>query len=374
MQNAKLSSKGTAELDQLYKKIQEKSKTFIGYPCNINFDYSELYRFLKYAVNNVGDPFVSSNYRVNTHEIEREVLHFFAEITHAGSDFWGYVTNGGTEGNMYGLYLARELYPDSIVYYSQDTHYSVTKILRTLHIKNIMIRSMDNGEVDYEDLKKTLEIKRDVIPIVIANIGTTMKGAVDNVQMIHEIFEELAISNHYIHCDAALGGMILPFVKNAPAFDFSAGVDSLSISGHKFIGSPIPCGITIARRQNVDKIARSIEYVGTLDTTLSGSRNGITPLFLWYAIKQNGVNGFKKMVKDCFEIADYALQEFKKMEWSAWKNEYSTTVVFKRPSKKLIEKWQLAAYKEIAHIIVMPHVTKEWVDEFMEDFKRLEIK
>ncbi len=374
MDKAHLSSEERDRIDRLYSKVKEKAGTFIGYPCNLNFDYSELFRFLSFPINNVGDPFISSNYQVNTHEIEREVIRFFANITHAGDDYWGYVTSGGTEGNMYGLYLARELHPDGIVFYSQDTHYSVTKILRILNIKNIMIRSLDNGEIDYEDLRKTLEVKRDITPIVMANIGTTMKGAVDNIQKIRLIFKELAILDYFIHCDAALSGMILPFIKGAPAFDFSAGADCISISGHKFIGSPLPSGIVIAKRHHVDRIARAIEYVGTLDTTLTGSRNAITPLFLWYAIKEKGVEGFAQMVCDCLKVADYAIGEFRKVNWEAWRNEFSTTVVFRRPSSELVEKWQLAVYKDIAHLVVMPHVTNNWIDRFMRDFKEYELE
>ena len=52
---------------------------------------------------------------------------------------------GGTEGNMYGLYLGRELFPDGIVYFSEDTHYSVLKITRVLKARNIMIKSQPNG-------------------------------------------------------------------------------------------------------------------------------------------------------------------------------------------------------------------------------------
>ena len=66
--------------------------------------------------------------------------------------------------------------------------------------------------------------------------------------------------------------MILPFVENPQAFNFADGCDSLSISGHKFIGSPLPCGIVVAKKSNVDLIARAIEYVGALDTTITGSR------------------------------------------------------------------------------------------------------
>ena len=369
MGSSRLSQQQADKLAQLYRKLQEKSDSFIGYPCNLDFDYAELDKFFRFAINNVGDPFVSSNYQVNTHEIEREVLSFFAQLTKTDDEYWGYVTNGGTEGNMYGLYLARELYPNAMVYYSQDTHYSVTKILRLLNIRNIMIRSLDNGEIDCHDLEETIRIKRDAVPIVVANIGTTMKGAIDNVEKIHAIFEEFAIRDHYIHCDAALSGMLLPFLEESPSIGLSSAIDSLAISGHKFIGSPIPCGVALAKRKNVDRIARSIEYVGTLDTTLSGSRNGITPLFLWYAIQVKGIQGFRQMAEGCLERADYALEQFRQLEWDAWKNRYSNTVVFKRPSEKFIKKWQLAAYKDIAHIIIMPHITKEFIDNFMRDLR-----
>jgi len=367
MKNLKLAPQDQKKLDQLFVNLKIESSHFIGYPCNLGFDYTELHPFLNLGINNVGDPFVSSNYHVNSHVLEREVVEYFAQLTHAKDNYWGYVTNGGTEGNMYGLYLARELHPQGVVYYSQDTHYSIAKILRILRMKNIMIRSQDNGEIDYEDLEETIRIKRHVTPIIVANIGTTMKGAIDNVPKIQGILKKLAMPTQYIHCDAALSGMILPFVEDAPAFGFDSGTDSIAISGHKFIGSPIPCGIAIAKKENVDRIARAIEYVGSLDTTLTGSRNGITPIFLWYALKTRGPEHFKLMVQQCFDIADYAISELKRIGQTAWRNPFSTTVVFDYPSIDIINKWQLASYQDIAHLIVMPHVTKEWVNRFIAD-------
>ena len=356
------------EFDDLLAEIGERAKTFVGYPCNAFFDYSELYPFLQYCLNNVGDPFGKSNFSLNTYEIERKVLGFFAELTRAPEDdFWGYVTNGGTEGNMYGLFLARELLPDGVVYYSEDTHYSVAKILRVLQIRHIMIKSLDNGELDYHDLHETIRIHRDVPPIIMANIGTTMKGAVDDISKINEVFHDLAVPSHYIHCDAALSGMILPFVEEPQPFGFESGIDSISISGHKMIGSPIPCGIVLAKKRNVDKIARSIEYVGILDTTLSGSRNAITPLFLWYAINKLGREGFTQMVRQCLETAEYAVNKFKENGIEAWRNTNSVTVVFPRPTERILGKWQLAVYEQIGHLITMPHVTREKVDELAED-------
>jgi len=359
-----------ARLDSLYHRLERLSAQFLGYPCNLAFDYTPLHRFLELCLNNVGDPFVASNFGINTHEIEREVIQFFARLTRADGDVWGYVTHGGTEGNMYGLYLARELYREGIVYYSQDTHYSVTKILKLINTPHIMIRSQDDGQIDYEDLRETLRIKRDVPAIVLANIGTTMKGAVDDVGRIRDLFKALALEDTYVHGDAALAGMILPFVEPAQPFGFDAGLDSLSISGHKFIGSPIPCGVVLAKKQHVDRIARAVEYVGTLDTTLSGSRNGLTPLFLWYAITQRGTAGFKAMVAECFRVADYAIQRLKAEGLQAWRHAHSITVVLPRPSQALLERWQLAAQHDIAHLVIMPHVTCERIDRFMEDMKR----
>lgn len=357
-------------LDDLFQQIERECETFVGYPCSGDIDFRLLYRFLQFPINNVGDPFVPSSYRVNTKLFECEVLQWFAKLTHAQEgDYWGYVTGGGSEGNLYGLYLARELHPDGIVYYSEQTHYSVSKNLRVLRMPSIMIRSLPNGEIDYEDLRETIRIHREVPPVVFANIGTTMKQAIDDVERIREIFRSMAIPRSYIHCDAALGGMVLPFVDNAPVWDFRAGIDSLSISGHKLIGSPVPSGVVLARKEHVSRISRLIEYVGTLDTTLTGSRNGITPLFLWYAIRAHGEQGFREKVARCLEMSEYAIQRFNAIGVRAWRNPFSMTVVFPHPPQKVLEKWQIAVQGNDAHIITMPHVRRDQIDELVADIE-----
>ena len=363
-----LSTEDEKRLDNFYQNIQQESELFLGYPCNGIFDYSPLYRFLQYPINNVGDPYLPSNYHLNTHDFEREVLGIFQQLTQAPEGkTWGYITNGGTEGNHYGLFLARELLPDGIVYYSQDAHYSIDKILRCLGLHSIMIRSCSDGTMDLEDLRETLRIHRDVPPIICATIGTTMKGAVDDILGIREIFHDLALHRHYLHADAALGGMILPFIDNPPPWNFVSGIDSISISGHKMIGSPIPCGVVLAKKRNVDRIAQSVEYIGTLDTTLSGSRNAITPLFLWYAFHTVGIGGFKQIIPDCLQMSDYAIAHLNQLDCHAWRHPYSNTVVFDRPSASVTQRWQLACQGNISHLITMPHVTTTQIDRLVAD-------
>ena len=363
-----MNKKDKARLGNFLQNTIKNKGSFIGYPVNCDFDYSELHDFLYCPLNNVGDPFTSGYYGLDSREFEVEVLDWFAKLHKFPIDnYWGYVTNGGTEGNMYGLYLARELYPKGVVYYSQDTHYSVSKNIRMLGLDHVMIKSRRNGEMDYNDFKEMLSTWRSAPPIIFANLGTTMKEGFDNIKEIKKVLKELAIPEYYIHVDAALGGMTLPFIDDAPKFDFTTGVQSISISGHKFIGSPVPCGVVLALKSNVGRVARAVEYVGSLDSTVSGSRNGFTPILLWYAIKKYGFNGFKKMVRKCLRVSEYAVKELNNAGIKAWKNDHAITVVLPRPQESVVKKWKLAVQDDIAHIICMPHVKNSTVDQFVKD-------
>jgi len=371
VEHPRLSPTDRERLDDLYHSLEVESDRFLGYPCNRNFDYSALQRFLAFPINNVGDPYLPSNYHLQTHAFEQDVLAVFERLTQAPvGETWGYVTHGGTEGNHYGLFLAREILPDGIVYYSQDAHYSIGKVLRCLGLTSIMIRSLPGGGMDIADLRETLRIHRNVPPIVCATIGTTMKGAVDDIAGIRGLFGEFALDRHYLHADAALGGMILPFIDDPPAWNFADGIDSIAISGHKMVGSPIPCGVVLARKEHVDRIARSVEYIGTLDTTLSGSRNGHTPLFLWYAFRTLGVDGFRRIIPACLAMADYAIERLGGIGLEPWRHPYSNTIVFNRPAAAVTQRWQLASQGGISHVITMPHVTRGQIDALVADIEQ----
>ncbi len=363
-----LPDRAAKRLEAFLGRVEGLADTLIGYPCSQDFDYSELSPFLRYSLNNVGDPFADSIYRENTFEFERDVVAFFQHHLRAPTgETWGYVTSGGTEGNLYGLYLGREIHPDGVVYYSEHTHYSVAKIVRVLGARSIMIRGRPDGEIDYDDLYETLKMRRDVPPIIMANIGTTMHGAIDNLNTIQAMLTDLAITRRYIHADAALSGMILPWVEDPQPFGFDSGIDSISVSGHKLIGSPMPSGVALALRRNVDRVARSVEYVGCMDTTIAGSRNALSPLVLWSAIERWGADGLRRRTLRAIDTAAYAVERFHEHGIRAWRHRNSVTVVFPRPDGSIINRWQMAPQRDIAHIITMPHVGRRHVDALISE-------
>lgn len=374
----KLSKQDYDKLKKVYQKLEHNTRYYAGFPPNTKFDYSELFHFLHFSMNNLGDPFYGQN-TSSTHAIEQEVISFFADILGAPKGFSGYVTNGSTEGNLYGLYLARENLDNPIAIYSAHSHYSIPKCLHILNIPSIKIECQKNGEIDYQAVHKALQKNKKRHIIVVANIGTIMLGAIDNLTTIKKLLKEAKISQYHIHADAAFAGMVLPFVKHPQPFSFSDGVDSITISGHKVIGSPIPCGIALTKKRFIHAIQKKVQYVEKMDVTISGSRNGVTPLFLWYAIKRYGKTGFKKLIDDGLKKADYIIDLFNTHNFEAWHHKNSLVVVTKQFSKNVRSKWRVPTSYGFSHLTALPKLTYAMIDNIYRDLlldrqKKLKVK
>lgn len=335
----------------------------LGYPCNFGYDYSDAFKYLKYNLNNVGDPFTGTNYSLNTMETEKDVLKFFANLWSIEREHWGYITFSGTEGNMEGLLIGRERFPNGILYTSDQSHYSIFKIVKLFRMEVKIVPTKKSGEMDCEKLKEILDKSKPAI--INANIGTTMKGGVDDVEKIVEILLENNIDYH-LHADGALMGFVLPFLYND--LSFSRYIHSISISGHKFLGVPFPCGIFMVEKRFKEYIVQKVEYISSLDATIMGSRNGHSPLFIDCCIKKKGYYGFREDIYRCLYRAQWFTNLMKSHGIDAWINNHSITVIFPRPSDKIIKKWALATENDISHVITMPHVTKKLLGEFLDDY------
>jgi len=129
----------------------------------------------------------------------------------------------------------------------------------------------------------------------------------------------------------------------------------------------MPCGVVVAKKSNRDRIARSVAYIGSMDTTITGSRNGHSPLFLWHTIKRLGIAGLKSRALHSLATAAYTEEKFKEMGIAAWRNPNAITVNFPTPSIAICKKWQLAAEQGNSHIICMPNVSRAHIDLFMAE-------
>ncbi|KAF9682737.1 hypothetical protein SADUNF_Sadunf05G0139700 [Salix dunnii] len=343
------------------ENLMDKTKYPLGYPFNLDFDYGALGQLQHFSINNLGDPFIESNYGVHSRQFEVGVLDWFARLWEIEkNEYWGYITNCGTEGNLHGILVGREVFPNGVLYASRESHYSVFKAARMYRMDCEKVDCQISGEIDCADFKAKLLANKDKPAIINVNIGTTVKGAVDDLDLVIQTLEESGFSEDrfYIHCDGALFGLMMPFVKHAPKVTFKKPIGSVSVSGHKFVGCPMPCGVQITRMEHINALSRNVEYLASRDATIMGSRNGHAPIFLWYMLNRKGYKGFQKEVQKCLRNAHYLKDRLHDAGISSMLSELSSTVVFERPlDEEFVRRWQLACQGNIAHVVVMPSVT-----------------
>ena len=74
--------------------------------------------------------------------------------------------------------------------------------------------------------------------------------------------------------------------------------------------------------------------------------------------------------------AKWLQEEMEKLGWPVWRKPKSNTVYFKRPPEAIVRKYDLTPDHDnrlggdLSHIVVMQHVTKERLEEFMADLTK----
>jgi histidine decarboxylase len=340
-------------------KFRELAASSLGYPANLAYDFSGITHTLAWHLNNVGDPSVLGTYAMHSKTEELRVLDFFRQVWKCPTDAWGYVTHSGTEGNLQGMLDARTALGDPIVYVSQDAHYSIAKIARMLRMRFIVVASDPRGNMDVDDLVAAID--RTAPALVVANIGSTLKGGIDDTDAIASALRDSGVP-YRVHGDAALMGGMLPFLDERPFF---RGLDSACVSGHKLFGVPFACGVYLSRRPPRGVVT---EVTGSLDSTVSGSRSGHGALFLDHIIQKKGESGFRKDALACIDTAQY-LVDTVDPSWGAWRNDRSPIVVIKRPPDTVVKRWQLASQGNMSHVVTMPHVTKRKINVLVRDLR-----
>lgn len=224
--------------------------------------------------------------------------------------------------------------------------------------------------MDPGDLRCKLHQQTDQFPgaIVLATIGTTMRGAYDDVTLLRDA--AAMFGDVYVHADAALGGFIAAHAPSLPRWSFRHGADSVSISGHKMIGMPVPCGVVLARRHLVPDVS-SAEYVQATDRTLGCSRSGLAAVLMWSALRRLGYTGMRTRVLGCLDVARYAADRLAEAGTRPSRPTDSVVVCFDRPTPEIVDRWHLACEGDRAHIVTVAHVDRAAVDELCADLSRM---
>ncbi len=351
--------------------------THLGYPYNLAGPPACVAPLGRFLINNLGDPYSGSHYASEVCELERQAVGWLMDLWQCEDrqQYWGAVGASGTEGNLWALYLGREARPGAPLLYSREAHYSIPKAARILGMEAVAVDCHPDGALDISALAHALERLRAGSVIVALTCGTTMKGAHDDIGVALACLDAAGIgaSRRFVHVDGALNAMVLPFVPDAPPSwqpSFAHVIDTISTSGHKMIGTPMPCGVLVARREHVARVASAVSYLRSNDTTLMGSRNGHAVVALWARLMQHGRDGFAADVAACLRRTDRLVGGLRRAGVPVLRNPHALTVVFPQPSEAVVRTYQLACNQGEAHAVVMPSVSDALLDRFASDYLR----
>lgn len=362
-------------LGSIEARLRQAQECHLGNPFNLVRDMTVPASLTGYLINNQGDPSAHPRNGADVCDLECEVIAWMKALWHADQPeaYWGSVGASGTESNFWALYLAREALPEAIVVYARDGHYSIPKSARILRMPTQVVDCDPSGAMSPASLKSVLARLRSSQAIVVATCGTRAKGAHDDIGAIMRVLNQSGFPSHrrFVHVDGALSAMVLPFLADAPADllpSFRHGIDSISTSGHKMIGTPMPCGILVARRQHADRVAAGASYLRSQDTTFMASRNGHAVLALWARLLGHGTVGFRLDARRAVARAGALASALDEAGVPVLLNPFSLTVVFPRPDDTIVDRYQLACSGDDARAVVMPSVSEGLLQQFAADY------
>ena len=231
-----------------------------------------------------------------TVRMEREVVADLAAMFGLPPESLGHLTGGGTVANLEALWVARESHPGRAIAFSEDAHYTHSRMAGVLGMETAIVPADDRGRMDLGGLEETLRAGR--VGTVVLTAATTGLGGVD------PIADAIPLARKYgarVHVDAAYGGFFRLLADDPsppagfPAEHFVAirEADSVAIDPHKHGLQPYGCGAVIFRDPAVGRVyLHDSPYTyftsGDLhlgEISLECSRPGAAAAALWLTLR-----------------------------------------------------------------------------------------
>jgi len=308
-----------------------------------------------------------------TVQVEKEVISQLGELLN-NTNATGFLVTGGTEANLMALLAARNKAkaekPEVILPHS--AHFSFNKICSMLKIKAIYLPLDSTFRVKVSEVEK--KINKNTVAIV-GTAGTAELGAIDPIE---EISESAVENDVWLHVDAAFGGLILPFLKESPPFDFKLlGVTSITVDPHKMGMAAIPTGGILFRdKALIELIKTETPYLtGKTQFTFAGTRTGASVASAWAVFQFLGREGFEKIVTNCIKNTTTLAKGLEKIGYKVLCEPQLNIVAFRgKNTKKIAEilgkKGWFTSYipqYDCIRVVLMPHTKPKHIARFLND-------
>lgn len=262
-------------------------------------------------------------------QIEETAIAWLARFMGYPETAGGILTSGGSLSTLSAIVAARETrLPDDFsrgtLYVSEETHYCVAKAARIAGFRDWQIRRIGvdgRRRIDTRALANAVEVDRTkgLKPfLVIANVGTTNTGAIDDIPKLLAISRSQSM---WLHADAAYGGFFRLASGGPELMPDIEECDSITLDPHKGMFLPYGTGCLLVLRKDTLKRTHSMdaEYLHDVRAQTSPNFSDLSPelsrdfrgLRIWLPLVLHGVAAFKAAIEEKLMLTRWAYDALK---------------------------------------------------------------
>ncbi|RYY49262.1 MAG: aspartate aminotransferase family protein [Actinomycetales bacterium] len=234
--------------------------------------------------------------------MERDLVTFARDALHGPPETVGTVTSGGTESILLAVKAARDASPvDRPAMVVPTTIHAAFH--KAAHYFGVELVAVDvdprTRRADVGAMAEAIDRLDDRVVLVAVSAPSYAHGVVDPVP---EIAAETSARSLRLHVDACIGGWVLPWVDDAPAWDLAVpGVTSVSVDLHKYAYAPKGVSLLLF----ADPAPRRAQFYASADwpgytmlnSTVQSTKSGGPLAAAWAVVRYLGADGYARLVR-----------------------------------------------------------------------------
>ncbi len=257
--------------------------------------------------------------------LENTLVNWMCQLIGWKEGAGGTLSSGGSIAQLTAVVNARDTMgvtpadiPRSVIYTSSQLHHSAIKALHIAGLAQCVIREipLQGYKMDAEKLRKIVrqDLQRGLQPfMVMASAGSTDTGAIDPLEKLGSLCEELRL---WYHVDAAYGGAFLLTPYGKEALRGIAAADSVIIDPHKGFFLPFGTGALLVKDQQ--KLYKSQRYFASYMQDAVSDQSEVSPadlspelsrhfrgLRMWLPLRLFGLAAFRAALEEKLWLARY---------------------------------------------------------------------